>query len=131
MAGLRALNDAAAAALGDGVEFTRLSRQFHDHLVASCGNETIITLVGTLETLWSSQEVEWAEQVEAEGRYPEPRLRRAVLQAHQRMLAAIEGGDADAAARVARRHLAESQQYVLVGAADRRVSAAPRPPRLG
>jgi len=126
--GLRRLMEQAEAALDDGVEFTRLSRQFHDQLVASCGNKTIIALVGTLETLWSSQEVEWAEQVEAEGRYPETRLRRAVLQAHQRMLATIEAGEADAAARVARRHLAESQQYVLVGDGDHRISAARRPP---
>jgi GntR family transcriptional regulator, transcriptional repressor for pyruvate dehydrogenase complex len=110
---LREMNDQAEAHLDDGPVFTRLARQFHDEMVESCGNTTMILLVGTLETLWSSVESQWAENIDAEGHYPEVKLRKLVLRAHARLTDAIDAGNRELAHRTARKHLDESQRYVL------------------
>jgi GntR family transcriptional regulator, transcriptional repressor for pyruvate dehydrogenase complex len=119
---LRELNDQAEAHLDDGPELTRLSRQFHDEMVESCGNTTMILLVGTLETLWSSLESQWAENIAAEGHYPEVKLRKLVLRAHARLTDAIDAGNPELAHRTARKHLDESQRYVLASDTSHRVN---------
>jgi GntR family transcriptional regulator, transcriptional repressor for pyruvate dehydrogenase complex len=119
---LRELNDQAEAQLDDGPEFTRLARQFHDEMVESCGNTTMILLVGTLETLWSSLESQWAETIDAEGHYPEVKLRKLVLRAHARLTDAIDAGNRELAHRSARKHLDESQRYVLATNGGHRVN---------
>jgi GntR family transcriptional regulator, transcriptional repressor for pyruvate dehydrogenase complex len=116
------LNDQAEAHLDDGPEFTRLARQFHDEMVESCGNTTMILLVGTLETLWSSLESQWAQTIDAEGRYPEVKLRKLVLRAHARLTDAIAAGNRELAHRTARKHLDESQRYVLATNGGHRVN---------
>lgn len=110
--------DDCQAALKDGVLFTRLSRQFHEDLVASCGNRTLILMVGALETLWSEQERQWAQHAQQRGVYPSEADRREVLAAHKSLLRAIVRGEADKAARIARAHLQESQRYALAGGAN-------------
>lgn len=119
---LREVNKTAEAHLDDGPEFTRLARRFHDEMVESCGNTTMILLVGTLETLWSAHEARWADNVDAEGRYPDVGLRRLVLRAHARLIDAIDRGDADLTHRTALKHLGESQSYVLAANGSRRVN---------
>jgi GntR family transcriptional repressor for pyruvate dehydrogenase complex len=119
---LEVLNERAEAHLDDGPEFTRLARQFHDAMVESCGNTTMILLVGTLETLWSSLESQWAESIDAEGLYPEVKLRKLVLRAHARLTDAIDAGNRELAHRTARKHLDESQRYVLASDGGRRVN---------
>ena len=99
--------------LGDGPQFTVLSRRFHEQLVAACGNQTLILMVGALESLWSEQERQWAQRAESKGQYPVERYRREVVAAHKALLAAITAGQAEKAARIARRHLQESQHYSL------------------
>jgi GntR family transcriptional repressor for pyruvate dehydrogenase complex len=115
--------DRCSSAIDNGPEFTHLSRQFHDELVASCGNDTMILIVGTLEALWSSQEEKWAREVHTEGRYPEQRLRRTVLVAHKRIVDAIEAGNPDIASKISRRHLEETQPYLLSDEGRGRISA--------
>lgn len=122
---LRKLCAAAEEAVGSGVRFTELSRRFHERMVASCGNETIILLVGALERLWSEQERQWAARAERAGGYPAPKLRREVLKTHKQILDAIAAGDAQRAGRIARRHLDTSQRYTLAGAGSRIVRATP------
>ena len=56
------VNDAMAEHLEDGPEFTEIGRQFHDSVVRGCGNHTIIAVVGSLETLWTSHEQQWADE---------------------------------------------------------------------
>jgi DNA-binding FadR family transcriptional regulator len=109
--------------LDDGVQFTRLSRRFHEQLVTLCGNTTMIILVGALESLWSYQEEQWAVQAEAQGLYPDRRLRREVLNTHGRILKAIERGDVSWTTTLARRHLAGSQRYALQSGEQRTVQA--------
>jgi DNA-binding FadR family transcriptional regulator len=110
---LRENVDRTAQAIDDGEQFTRLSRQFHELLVGACGNETLIVMVGALESLWSEQERQWAARVTSEGRYPEKRQRRDVLTAHTSLLDAIAAGDADAARKIDTGHLLKSQRYAM------------------
>lgn len=104
-------------AIGDGVAFTHLSRQFHEEVVRGCGNETLIVMIGSLEHVWSQQERRWAQQAQDEGSYPEASCRDA-LSAHRSILRAIESGDPDRASKLARTHLAHTQRYPLSSEGD-------------
>lgn len=117
-------NRLAEPHLEDGATFTRLSRHFHDRMVAECGNRTLMLLAGVLEALWSAHEQEWAEQAQAEGSYPLASLRKEVLKAHNRIAAAIREGNSEEARRLSKRHLAESQRYVLDERRDRTVASS-------
>jgi len=79
-------------------------------------------MVGTLETLWSSLESQWAENIDAEGHYPEVKLRKLVLRAHARLTDAIDAGNRELSHRTARKHLNESQRYVLASNTGHRVN---------
>ena len=111
------------AVLGDGPRFTLLSRQFHEELVAACGNQTLILMVGALESLWSEQERQWAQRAQSQGQYPIERYQREVVAAHKALLSAIVAGQAEKAARIARKHLQESQHYALGEGGDQVVRA--------
>jgi GntR family transcriptional repressor for pyruvate dehydrogenase complex len=123
---LPALEDNLArtdAAIGDGPAFTRLAREFHELMVASCGNETLILTVGALESLWSEQERRWAQAAQSQGRYPAPRQQREVQAAHKALAKAIAAGQAERASRLAHNHLAHSQRYALEGSGGAVVKA--------
>jgi DNA-binding FadR family transcriptional regulator len=119
---LRELNKEAEAHFEHGPEFTDLARMFHDEMVGACGNDTMILLVGTLETLWSYHESRWAEDIDAEGRYPEVKLRKLVVKAHVRITDAIDAGNENAAHKASREHIAEAQSYVLSARGQERVN---------
>lgn len=110
---LRRLNEEAEAELGDGPTFTRLARRWHATMVESCGNQTLIILVGTLEAVWSHHESVWADHIAAQGEYPGVKARRLVLRSHVKITEAIAMGNDEQAHRAARRHLDESQTYLL------------------
>ncbi|OBB03408.1 GntR family transcriptional regulator [Mycobacteriaceae bacterium 1482268.1] len=110
---LRRVNDLARASLSDGPSFTDLGRRFHDEVVRGCGNQTAIAVVGSLEALWTGHEQRWAERSAACGEYPSMARRRSALKTHEALADAIEAGDADRARRLAARHLADAQAYVL------------------
>lgn len=120
---LRVNIEECEAALGDGPRFTVLSRRFHEELVAGCGNETLILMVGALESLWSEQERQWAQRAQSKGHYPIEKYQREVIAAHKALLAAIVAGQAEKAARIARKHLQESQHYALEEGSSRVVRA--------
>lgn len=122
---LRAAQKAAERAVGDGVEFTRIGRRFHEEYVRACGNLTLIVMLGTLEAMWSHQERQWARTAETRGSYPSARAQEQVLVSHQALLRAIEQGEDDRAANLVRAHLQESQLYTLAEAGDVLVQAAP------
>ena len=86
-------------------------------IVRGCGNHTIIAVVGSLETLWSSHEQQWADETAARGEYPSMSKRRAVLNTHIKLAETIEAGDVERARRIAARHLADTQTYFLAGRA--------------
>jgi GntR family transcriptional repressor for pyruvate dehydrogenase complex len=120
---LRASLDETADAIGDGERFTALARAFHERMVGCCGNETMILTVGALETLWSEQERQWAQQATSAGTYPGESYRKAVQAAHEALVAAIRKGQADKASRLAGQHLQHSQHYSLQGSQDHVVRA--------
>ncbi|MBV8928768.1 MAG: FadR family transcriptional regulator [Mycobacteriaceae bacterium] len=123
VAELKQINDEMAEHLEDGSRFTEIGRRYHNQLVKGCGNHTMIAVVGSLETLWSSHEQQWADQISARGAYPSLKERRAVLNTHVKLAEAIESGDVDRARRLSTRHLADTQTYVLSGDPDQRILA--------
>jgi DNA-binding FadR family transcriptional regulator len=100
---LRDLNDRSMAALDDQVELTRLTRAFHEQLVARCGNRTLILVVGALESLWTAQENEWAQT--GEGEFPERATREGAVRSHIELCALIERGDVEGSWQAATKHL--------------------------
>jgi DNA-binding FadR family transcriptional regulator len=107
----------------EGPLFTDLGRQFHNALVRGCGNSTVIAVVGSLEALWSSHEQRWAERSTASGDYPSTTERKAVLKTHTALTEAIELGNPERARRIATRHLANTQAFVLSDGATQRIVA--------
>jgi DNA-binding FadR family transcriptional regulator len=120
---LRGNLTATEGAIADGPQFTALAREFHELLVSSCGNETLILMVGALESLWSEQERQWAARAASQGAYPQERYRREVLAAHMAIVTEIEAGDAQMAAHLDTRHLRQSQRYTLEGSQGQVVQA--------
>jgi GntR family transcriptional repressor for pyruvate dehydrogenase complex len=120
---LKNINESMAAHLDDVNMVTEIGRQFHDQLVRGCGNSTVIAAVGALEALWTSHEQQWADQTAAQGDYPSPKDRRAVLDTHVRLTEAIEAGDVDRTRLLASTHLYDAQTYVLSVEPDTRIYA--------
>jgi DNA-binding FadR family transcriptional regulator len=122
---LSAAQQATEEAVGDGVHFTRASRQFHEAFVQACGNTTLIVMLGTLEAMWSQQERQWAQRAQTKGSYPSAEAQGEVIAAHRALLRAIEAGRDEHAARLVQTHLRESQRYTLAEAEDSVVQATP------
>ena len=61
-------------------------------MVGCCGNETMILTVGALETLWSEQERQWAQQATSAGTYPGETYRKAVQSAHEALVTRHQEG---------------------------------------
>lgn len=95
----------------DVVEFTESMRKFHEEMVALCGNQTMIQLVGALEALWTAHERQWAQKRNVEGTFPRGPVRSTSIKVHQRLLGLIEAGKVEAVEKLARQHLAESIFY--------------------
>jgi GntR family transcriptional regulator, transcriptional repressor for pyruvate dehydrogenase complex len=105
--------DASAELIDNGVEFTKAAREFHGILVELNPNATIRHVAGSLVTLWSAQEQSWAEVVSGRGEYPSPEESVGAFHVHQRIAAEIAAGNAADAERIARAHLAATQEFVL------------------
>jgi GntR family transcriptional regulator, transcriptional repressor for pyruvate dehydrogenase complex len=113
---LRAIQDEMRRQRDDEIAFARLGRQFHEAVVALCGNETMKLIVGALEAVWSARERDWALRASGGRTFPDVETRDAGLRAHERMLDLIEAGDAAGAARAATRHLESSTLHAADGA---------------
>lgn len=100
-------------AVGNGVEFTRTAREFHDLVVACTPNATLRCVVSSLVTLWSAQEQAWAETLTRRGEYPSKPQAHDANRVHARMVTAIADGDDAEAQRLARAHLRATQSVVL------------------
>lgn len=117
--------DASAAAVEDGVEFTRIAREFHDLVVAFTPNDTIRHVVRSLVALWSAQEQQWAAALTRRGEYPSASEARGAVRTHRRLVSDIAAGRAEEAEKFARKHLAATQELLLERFTDDVVSAAP------
>ena len=122
---LRAAQDDLAAAIesGDGEKAAVASRRWHEALVASCGNETIAVLLGTLEAVWSTHATAAAAELDAAGEPLSPKLSRRVHDEHERIQALIAAGDAAGAAAAAREHLRTARIHRSRSRDDRPVRA--------
>jgi GntR family transcriptional repressor for pyruvate dehydrogenase complex len=120
-----------AEVIGDGVAFTRVAREFHDLVVGFTPNATVRHVVSSLVALWSAQEERWAQALTERGEYPSRSEARAALRSHRRLVEEIAGGRPAQAERLARTHLAATQE-VLLGRFDGVVRAnATRTRRAG
>lgn len=107
----------------DRAAYNTLAREFHEAVVALSGNETMIIVIGALESLWSAHESSvWAEPVTRPSGNATT-TRRAALGAHERLLAAIEAGDEKRAATLAGTHLAVTRATSLATTRHDKVSA--------
>jgi DNA-binding FadR family transcriptional regulator len=127
---LRAAIEAQQAEFEDSSRYTANARRFHETLVERCGSETMILVIGALETIWSAHEsAVWEEagtgagdgagMGDGAGTDGDPaaalaeRVRRAALRDHEKLLAAISAGDEDRAASIAGAHLAATRRSTL------------------
>jgi GntR family transcriptional regulator, transcriptional repressor for pyruvate dehydrogenase complex len=93
----------------DNVLHNQVARRFRETIVAHCGNETVIMVIGSLESLWTAHERHVCEV----GRQVTSLVRRTAKRAHQELLAAVAGGNAESAALIARRHPDATQAFSL------------------
>lgn len=102
---LRRLHEATEVAIDDPVFFERMCRKFHDGIVAQCGNQSIVLTVSAFESLWREQQEGWAHRVSVFHELPDLALRREGLEAHARILKAIDDGDLEQAEMLTQEHL--------------------------
>lgn len=121
---LRSLHDQMTEYLDDGLSFTNAARRFHEALVACCGNDTLIVVVGALESLWLGHQEAWALETAGTPAFPDREVRRSGLQAHARIISLIERGDVQRVTEVDRRHLETIARYT-------RRTAVPKPRARG
>ena len=105
--GLQAAQDELAAAIDadDGRAAALAARRWHEHLVASCGNDTTTVLLGTLEALWTAHTSAATTELAAEGEPLARELARRVHAEHDHIQSLVAAGDAAGAAAAAREHL--------------------------
>lgn len=126
---LRANIKESAKLLDDPPAYAAVARRFHQDLVDRCGNETMIIVVGTLETLWT-EHVRWLSGQPATPKAQEEFKtlstlsgRKASLQEHTELVDRIAAGDSEGAAQIARLHLSEHQDLAYPFSQDTVVSA--------
>jgi DNA-binding FadR family transcriptional regulator len=117
---LRALNvECAKIEINDMAGAAVMFQEFHQAIIDGCGNETLVIVVGALESLWSLHKQAWADYAEDAGEGPEPNLRASVIAAHEEITDAIEAGDAARAHQLVSAHLATVSPMVLDHGAPR------------
>ena len=114
---------ASEAAIDDADEYVHQARLFHEELVAGCGNETFMLMVGALESLWSSHVDRLARRTARLGEFAEVAVRKKMLDDHVRLVNAIRRGDARKAEQLMRAHYAQPERHEFV-AAGNRISAS-------
>jgi DNA-binding FadR family transcriptional regulator len=97
--------------LGDRTAYMADARAFHDSIVEHCGSETMIVAAGALEVIWSAHATSLytGNVITAPDERIRPQLIAAV-DAHEKVVDAIDSGDADLAARLLREHIAVTQR---------------------
>lgn len=135
---------AQKAEFDDAARYNANARRFHETLVARCGSETMILVIGALETIWSAHETAVWDEATAiispnDPSIPHPlppaqpedqaasplatRIRRAALRDHEKLLAAIEAGDEEKAAEIAGAHLAATRRSTLASSTRTTINA--------
>jgi DNA-binding FadR family transcriptional regulator len=120
---LTALHQRCEELAGDLPAFVRACREFHEGLVALCGNTTMQLLLGTAETLWSAHEHDWADAVPEGADFAE-RI-RAGLDVHRAIVDLIAEGDVDGTHALSRQHVEYAQSHPLEARPGVRVESLP------
>jgi DNA-binding GntR family transcriptional regulator len=116
---LRQVISAQEAEFDDVAQYNNNARRFHETLVAKCGNETMIVVVGSLEAIWSAHESSvWDDAKQGADTLPPhspmaKKSRRAALRDHEKLLATIEAGNQDRAVALAAAHLSATRRSTL------------------
>ncbi|OLP03911.1 GntR family transcriptional regulator [Mycolicibacterium porcinum] len=114
---LQAEIDRQTAQFDDTAQYVPNARRFHEALVARCGNEPMILLVGSLELIWSTHESQvWGDDVTE-------RTMRAALRDHQRLVDAIADGNTARATKLAADHLTTARRTTLAAGNDKTIEA--------
>jgi GntR family transcriptional repressor for pyruvate dehydrogenase complex len=109
---LRAIHQEAVDASDDPLAFTSATRRFHQEIVAQCGNETLILVVGALEVLWSASETTWAYDAASDDRFPDKSHRSHGLRVHEKLIDVIADGAVKRASEYAAAHLNDSLEHM-------------------
>jgi DNA-binding FadR family transcriptional regulator len=115
-AALRSRIEESKAAFDDTDAYIRLARLFHEDLVRACGNETLIIVLGAVETLWSAHVDELTRATGEVAPFDDLAFRAHSLDAHAEIADAIERGDSELAAKLARDHMNEPNKHKFMGA---------------
>jgi GntR family transcriptional repressor for pyruvate dehydrogenase complex len=103
----------------DPAQYVPNARRFHEAVVARCGNEPMILLVGSLSLIWSTHESSvWGDDAPMTGK-----TMRAAVRDHQRILEAIRDGQQDRAIRLAQGHLSIARSNTLAFGRDKTIEA--------
>jgi DNA-binding FadR family transcriptional regulator len=108
---LRAVQEDAADAFDDFPKFVEQMKLFHETMLRSCGNATMMLLIGILENVWYTQEAAWATRVYGGDAPPDSKVRYQTLREHDLLIDAIARGDVDGATKLARNHLHGAQSW--------------------
>jgi GntR family transcriptional regulator, transcriptional repressor for pyruvate dehydrogenase complex len=101
----------------DLAQYVPNARRFHEQLVARCGNEPMILLIGSLELIWSTHESSvWGDDMAH-------KTMRAALRDHQRLLDAIVEGNVARATKLAADHLTAARSSTLAAGTDKTIEA--------
>ena len=101
----------------DLAQYVPNARRFHEQLVARCGNEPMILLIGSLELIWSTHESSvWGDDMAH-------KTMRAALRDHQRLLDAIAEGNVARATKLAADHLTAARSSTLAAGTDKTIEA--------
>jgi GntR family transcriptional regulator, transcriptional repressor for pyruvate dehydrogenase complex len=126
---LQAVIEAQQAEFDDVSHWNNNARRFHETLVARCGNETMIVVIGSLETIWSAHESSvWDEAQQGNDEVPSDspmasKTRRAALRDHEKILAAIEAGNEERAGTLSAHHLTATRQSTLASSRHAYIAA--------
>jgi len=125
---LRAAVEAQQAHSDDVANWNHNARRFHEAIVATCGNETMIVVIGALEAIWSAHESHVWDEAQPDDESPDSpmasKTRRAALRAHEKLLAAIEDGNEERAAAVSASHLTLAQRSTLASSQHATIQAS-------
>jgi DNA-binding FadR family transcriptional regulator len=102
---LREVLEAADAVIEDPIAYGREAQRFHNLLVASCGNETTILVLGALQSLWWGQVQGVRQRRVGSAIFADETQREESYKEHWIILRAIEQGDFEGGERAARAHL--------------------------
>jgi DNA-binding FadR family transcriptional regulator len=120
---LEEVHGRALESLDDELELTRLTSVFHELLVTLCGNETLASIVGAIESLWLAHVGAWAEDVLEAGGFPDRASREQSLATHGLMISLISRGEDAEVLRLATEHFEPGRFYRTPADAQQTVRA--------